>query len=93
MKHGQNRCGYLGGRAEWGPPGRREAPIQRPEGALTRTPARFPVDVTATGGARELDRYSGAPSGFVFLRFLVRLSIWHNSILADKARLRHYFLR
>ena len=56
-------------------------------------PARFPVEVTATGGARELDRYSGAPPGFVFLRFLVRLSIWHNLILADKARLRHYFLR
>ena len=56
-------------------------------------PARFPVEVIATGGARELDRSSGAPLGFVFLRLLVRLSIWHNLILAGKARLRHYYLR
>ena len=27
-----------------------------------------------------------APPSFVFLQLLVRLSIWHNSILADKAR-------
>lgn len=93
MKHGQNRCGYLGGRAEWNPPERREAPIQRPESALTRTPVRFPVEVTATGGARELDRYSGAPPGFR-LPSVPRPPVYlANLILADKARLRHYFLR
>lgn len=62
-----------------GPAGAARGTVPAPEGALTRGPAVSLVKVNATGGARFLGRFSGAPPGFAFLRSLYLSS--HLSLL------------
>lgn len=53
-----------------GPAGAARGAAPAPGGRADAGPGRSPVKVNATGGARLLGRFSGAPPGFVFLRYL-----------------------